>query len=149
MDRVTVHRWLREDFAFQAAWNRDRRELRRAAYNRLERPAAKAANGLEKAIDGGDVKAALEIVKGMGILAPSLIGSEDASELASEAAVETLEPQGNLKTRTMLARSVEIGDIGGLVPADGRNSPIGASKSPRSPDYTVRRRASRCARTRL
>jgi hypothetical protein len=91
---------LREDFAFQAAWNRDRRELRRAAYNRLERLAAKAAECLEKAIDGGDVKAALEIVKGMGILAPGPIGSDDASELAIEAA----EHQGTLKTRAMIAK---------------------------------------------
>jgi hypothetical protein len=99
VDRVTVHRWLREDYAFQAAWNRDRRELRRAAYNRLERLAAKSAECLEKAIDGGDVKAALEIVKGMGILAPSPIGSEDASELA----IEATERKDDLKTRAMFA----------------------------------------------
>ena len=66
---MTVHRWLREDFAFQAAWNRDRQELHRGTFARLERLAAKAADCLEKAIDGGDVKAALMVVKGMGILA--------------------------------------------------------------------------------
>ena len=103
VDRVTVHRWLREDFAFQAAWNRDRRELHRTAYDRLERLAAKAVGCLEKAIDSGDAKAALAIVKGMGILAPSPIGSEDAGELASEAAVKALERQGDINTRTMLA----------------------------------------------
>ena len=68
VERITVHRWLRENFAFQAAWNRDRQELRRETYARLERLAAKAADCLEKAIDGGDVKAALEIIKGTGIL---------------------------------------------------------------------------------
>ena len=95
----TLHRWLREDCAFQAARNRDRNELRRAAYHRLEKLAAKAAECLEKAIDGGDVKAALEIVKGMGILAPNPIGSEDASELALEAK----ERQNDREERTMFA----------------------------------------------
>jgi hypothetical protein len=85
VDRATVHRWLKDDFDFQAAMNAGRRELRRVAYDRLERLAEKAVGCLEQAIDQGDVKAALEIVKGMGILAPSLIGSEDAAELAEEA----------------------------------------------------------------
>ena len=35
VDRVTVHRWLRDDFAFQAAFNRARRDLRSAAEARL------------------------------------------------------------------------------------------------------------------
>src|SRR5438046_1747190 len=30
VDRTTVHRWLKEDFGFQAALNRGRRELREA-----------------------------------------------------------------------------------------------------------------------
>ena len=85
VERATVHRWLREDFAFQAAWNRDRQELHREAFARLERLAAKAVDCLEKAIDGGDVKAALIVAKGMGILAPQRVGSGDAGELAAEA----------------------------------------------------------------
>ena len=103
VDRVTVHRWLREDFAFQAAWNRDRRELHRATYDRLERLTAKATECIEKAVDRGNVKVALEIVKGMGVLAPSPIGSEDASELASEAAIKAAERRDDLETRAMLA----------------------------------------------
>ena len=85
VERVTVHRWLREDFAFQAAWNRDRQELHREAFARLERLAVKAVDCLEKAIDGGDVKAALIVAKGMGILSPQGVGSNDAGELAAEA----------------------------------------------------------------
>ena len=85
VERVTVHRWLREDFAFQAAWNRDRQELHREAYARLERLAVKAVDCLEKAIDRGDVKAALTIAKGMGILSPEKTGSDNAGELAAAA----------------------------------------------------------------
>lgn len=103
VERVTVHRWLREDFTFQAAWNRDRQELRRGTYAHLERLAAKAADCLEKAIDGGDIKAALEIVKGMGILAPRKVGSDDPEELAAEAEVAATEREGHLKKRIMFA----------------------------------------------
>jgi len=86
VDRGTVHRWLKEDFAFQAALNRGQRELRCVAYGRLERLAEKAVDTLERALDKGDAKAALGIVKGLGILAPSSIGSGDAPELAASAA---------------------------------------------------------------
>ncbi len=85
VDRATVHRWQKRDYTFQAALNAARRELRQTAYGRLERLAEKAVGCIEQAIDHGDVKAALEIVKGMGILAPSAIGSDDAADLAEEA----------------------------------------------------------------
>ena len=101
--RVTVHAWLREDFAFQAAWNRDRQELRRENYARLERLAGKAVDCLEKAIDGDDVKAALEIVKGMGILAPATPGSDDADALATEARVKAAESEHAIRTRGRIA----------------------------------------------
>ena len=103
VDRATVHRWLREDYPFQAAINAGRRELRDATYGRLERLAVKAADCLEKAIEGGDVKAALEIVKGMGILAPDPIGSENAAELAEEADVAAKEKQGADSRRMKIA----------------------------------------------
>ena len=86
VSRMTVHSWLREDFAFQAAWNRARSELCSENYSRLERLAVKSVDCLEKAIDANDVKIALEIVKGMGILGRSPVGSEYAGELEAEAA---------------------------------------------------------------
>ena len=36
VDRTTVHRWLREDHAFQAAWNRIRREQEREVLARVD-----------------------------------------------------------------------------------------------------------------
>lgn len=88
VERVTVHRWMREDFCFQAALNRTRRELRRETYGRLAQLADKAVGCIKQAIEAGDAKVALEIVKGMGFLAPSPIGSECAGELEAEAAEE-------------------------------------------------------------
>ena len=103
VDRATLYRWRKEDFAFQAALNAGRWELRGAIFGRLDRLAAKAADCLEKAIEGGDVKAALEVVKGMGILVPTSIGSDDPAELAAEAEVAAKERQGTLTQRTVFA----------------------------------------------
>ena len=58
---------------------------------------------LEKAIDGDDVKAALEIVKGMGILAPATPGSDDADALATEARVKAAESEPAIRTRGRIA----------------------------------------------
>jgi hypothetical protein len=58
---------------------------------------------LEKAIDQGDVKAALEVLKRLRLFAPGPIGSDDPAELASEAQVEAAERQDDLKMRAMMA----------------------------------------------
>jgi hypothetical protein len=103
VDRATLYRWQNENFAFMAAVNAGRRELRKSVHTRLERLAEKAAGCVEKAIDGGDVKTALEILKGLQVLAPFSIGSEDPAELAEENRLQTIEQEGNRKTREMMA----------------------------------------------
>ncbi len=82
--RETVHRWMREDFTFQAAYNAGRRELRDAMQARLVRMAQRATEVVEKAIEDGDAKAAMDVLKGMGLLTgkPESIGSGNPDELA-------------------------------------------------------------------
>jgi hypothetical protein len=104
VSRASVHRWLKEDFAFQAELNRGRREIRRAAFGTLERIATKAAGCLEKALDEGDVKAALEVLKRLQLLAPSRIGSDDPAELAEEAKIDAAARQGANEFRAMQAQ---------------------------------------------
>jgi hypothetical protein len=108
VDRATVHRWLREHFGFQAAVNAGRRELREGVHTRLERLAEKAAGCVEKAIDGGDVKAALEILKGLQVLAPTSIGSEDPEQLAKEADISARERQGEIQHRARVAQLMSM-----------------------------------------
>jgi hypothetical protein len=79
--RSTVHDWLRNSFAFQAALNRGRRDLRQAVLHRLDRIANNATECIDKAIQGGDVKAAMEIVKRLDFFTSRHIGSDDAAEL--------------------------------------------------------------------
>ena len=79
--RCTVHDWLRKNFAFQPALNRGRKDLRQAVLHRLERIANNATECIDKAIQGGDVKAAIEIVKRLDFFTSRHIGSDNAAEL--------------------------------------------------------------------
>jgi hypothetical protein len=49
--------------------------------HRLERLANHATECVDKAVREGDVKAALEIVKRLDVIAPRYLGSDDATEL--------------------------------------------------------------------
>ena len=87
VDRTTVHRWLKDDFAFQAALNRGRRDLRDAMQSRLMALAERAADVVERAITDGDGRTALALLKVLGLLsgeAPK-IGSADPEDLAADA----------------------------------------------------------------
>ena len=87
VDRTTVHRWLKEDFAFQATYNRGRRELRDALKARLLGLAGKAAECVERSIGEGNEKTALAVLKGLGLLPgePFKVGSDDPAYLEAEA----------------------------------------------------------------
>ncbi len=83
VDRTTVHRWLREDWDFQAALNRARREFRDGLRAHLENVAERAVQAVNEAIEAGDVKVALVVLKGLGLLGghvPS-IGVDDPAAL--------------------------------------------------------------------
>ena len=84
--RAVVYRWLKNDFLFQAELNRGLSELRRAIFVNVHRLAAKAVQCVQKAIDEGNVKVALEVMKRAGLFNLRPTGSDDPSKLAAEAA---------------------------------------------------------------
>jgi hypothetical protein len=65
--RSTVHRML-DDAEFVSSLNTRRSELRSAADSRLEHLQAKALDALEAALDDGDARIALALLKGVGLL---------------------------------------------------------------------------------
>jgi hypothetical protein len=97
VDRTTVHRWLREDFSFQAAYNGLRRDLRREIQRRLDSVTRAALETISTAIGNGDVRAALAVLKGTGVLAGQepLIGPEGPTEVEEEAKLEVRERMSN------------------------------------------------------
>ena len=70
VDRSTVYRWLRNPYqpGFRLALERGRWELRQAVQARLLTLADKAADCLEVTLAQGDGKAALALLKGLGLL---------------------------------------------------------------------------------
>ena len=104
VDRTTVHRWLRDDHAFRAAWNRIRRDREREVLARIEHLANAALDAVERAVTDGDVRVSLIVLRGMGLLRgerPS-IGSEDAAGLASDAKLAESDEKER-RMRSMLA----------------------------------------------
>jgi hypothetical protein len=87
VDRSTVHRWLRHDFDFLAAYNGAQRDLRREAENRLLRLMNAATEAVVSAVEAGDVRVALAVLKGLGMLpgSPPAFGGDDPKELAEDA----------------------------------------------------------------
>ncbi len=70
VDRTTIYRWLRDSYrpGFRRALALGRRELRQVMEARLLALASKAADCLEGELTNGDAKAALALLKGLGLL---------------------------------------------------------------------------------
>ncbi len=96
--------WKRSNMAFQATLNRMRREGQQAAEMRLERLIEAAIAALEQAVSQGDLKAALAVIHGHGMLSggTTRIGSDEAEVLEREAQIEA--QHGRRSTRAVGAR---------------------------------------------
>lgn len=85
VSRQTVSGWLHHDFAFQATLNQRQHELWAGLSARLRAMMPKALATLEAALDGGDMRAALAVLKLASVpVAPS--GATHAGDLEAEAA---------------------------------------------------------------
>jgi hypothetical protein len=104
IDRTTLHRWLRADFEFQAELNRLRREAREAIQLRLEHLADQAADVVVAAVQAGDTRAALAVLRGLGLLPsePIEIGTDDPVVLQQEAEIAECEAANRRALRSLL-----------------------------------------------
>jgi len=82
--RCTIHRWLRDDPHFRAAYNRWRRELDVSARSKLMAAADSAADAVRAAVAAGDAKLAFALLKQMGFLQPPVHGAIDPANAAIE-----------------------------------------------------------------
>lgn len=67
VSRETVNRWRNTNPHFAAELNRQRKESWGVNRHRLQALATKAVDAIESALDGGDSKAAVEVLKIVGI----------------------------------------------------------------------------------
>jgi hypothetical protein len=124
VDRTTLWRWRQEPL-FAAALNGRRLEVWQTSNDRLRALLFRAAEVLEQALDAGDIRVALTLVKLGGASELGRIGSTDAEEIAGEqrqrqlardfrqriedherdeAEVRVLEKRSDLEMRRMIAR---------------------------------------------
>ena len=68
VSRSTVFRWLKNDPVFRAAYNQWQEEIQSSCQSRLMTMTDKAADALEKSLEGGDGRLALQLLKGMGMI---------------------------------------------------------------------------------
>jgi AcrR family transcriptional regulator len=102
VSRRTLHRWLKNDAAFAALYNQWHEELKENCRSRVLMLGGKAAAALEKALEAGDSKAALAVLKGIGVLTPMAERPTDEEEVRKEAELER-------KRRENERRVAEIG----------------------------------------
>jgi AcrR family transcriptional regulator len=117
VNRATLHRWLRDDYAFCAHLNAARREVRETTFARIEALAERAIDVLRDALQkDGDGRVTLEVLKGTGLLdGGRQVGSTNSeilrreeehaissrlSDLAERALVGSLRPKSFKQQRT-------------------------------------------------
>lgn len=86
VDRSTIHRWLRSDYPFKAAYNGARLALQDALDARLLGLAESATTTVASAIQRGDVPASIAVLRGLGLLngrRPSA-GPDDPDDLRKD-----------------------------------------------------------------
>jgi hypothetical protein len=88
INRTTIYRWLNHDPAFKAAYNQWQDHLQRTCHSQLLMMTEKATAAVYKALEAGDAKSALQLLKGLGILRPQKPGPTDPEEVRREMALE-------------------------------------------------------------
>jgi hypothetical protein len=86
--RQTVHNWLKKNPAFQAVYNQWQAEMKESCRNRLLMMSDKAANTLEHAIEQGDARSAVQLLKSIGLMSPAPDGPTDEADVRKDAEIE-------------------------------------------------------------
>jgi len=106
--RTTVTGWRLYSPHFQAALNRRRKEVFGAAVDRFRSLLQKSLDVVERALDEGDSKVAMEVLKmaGFGEMDIGMIGSDDPEEIiAKEAEKEAFSiPVGDWNKQSVLEK---------------------------------------------
>jgi hypothetical protein len=101
--RVTVHRWLKNDPLFAAAYHGWQSETRSSAQARFLAMSDLAVDNICDALRKGDVRMSLMVVKAMGLLTAVEPGNTDAEELAREQELEKRKREAELRSREAMA----------------------------------------------
>ncbi len=101
--RVTLHRWMKSNPSFAAAFNQWREQMQESAHSRLLMMAEKAADALEKTLEAGDGRLAMRYFEKMGMAREREAGPTEAEEVIAELEIEEM--------RRSVNRKKEAGDL--------------------------------------
>lgn len=88
MARKTIYEWLEPGHRFGAAFEQWKNGMAETSRTRLLMIGETATVQIARAINQGDTRAALAVVKGMGLLSPPAVGASTAQSVAREKAAE-------------------------------------------------------------
>ena len=104
VSRSSIYRWKYEDAAFRVLCNRWEREKIDECRDGVTGLLGKAVGVLERALDNGDARAALVVLKSMGILKPRETGATDLEEVEWDMALEAERKTNRMQDMEMRAR---------------------------------------------
>jgi hypothetical protein len=84
ISRQTLYRWMKEDVAFRTAYNQWCEQMEQSARSRLVGMTDKATVAVEKALEKGDARTAMQLLKGLGILKERKAGPGNAEEVKKD-----------------------------------------------------------------
>ena len=82
VSRMTVYRWLNDNPAFRAAYNQWHAQVKFHARSRLLALSDAAVSAVQKALETGDAKLGLTILKSIGVLKEQEAGISDPEQVA-------------------------------------------------------------------
>jgi len=101
--RATLFRWLKNDPVFVAAYNAWKQEAMETARARLVALAGEAVTAVGGALEKGDVRTALTVLKALGLISQPKTGPTSVEEVKREQEVERKNREGALVRREMVA----------------------------------------------
>ncbi|MGA2232562.1 MAG: hypothetical protein ABSH22_16825, partial [Tepidisphaeraceae bacterium] len=117
--RTTIYNWLRTDPVFQAAFNQWQDEMEKSCRARLLTFTDKAADAVYQAVENGDAKLAMQLLKGMGILSPAAPRLTDPDEIKQDADLDRKRRRSERETASIeLDSSREAAQVSRQIWAD-------------------------------
>jgi AcrR family transcriptional regulator len=81
ISRMTIYRWLKDDAHFRAAYNQWMDEMAMSCRSRMMMMTEKALATIERAIDGGDARMAMQLLNGAGRFTPAIDADVEAADV--------------------------------------------------------------------
>jgi predicted DNA-binding protein YlxM (UPF0122 family) len=103
VSRNAVYRWLKNDAAFKAIYNEWHEAMKESCRSRLKMMLDKATSAVEKALEAGDARSALALLKGMGMIEKEGERSTEVDEVARENATKNKQRKTKLFNDEMSA----------------------------------------------